>query len=161
MRPVIQSTKHISQSTGFTVAATAITAIQPIIAVVPADVNLTTECEEGSIIKALYCEYWLTSDDAASGFFVFSVEKLNTTQTSMLYAESVSLGVYANKKNIFYTSQGLTAPITGTPTPVVRQWIKIPKGKQRFGLGDKININISGIANGVQVCGMTILKSYK
>jgi len=161
LKAIISSTKGISQSNIFTVAAGAITSIQPIVAVQPSEINLTTEIEEGSLVKAIYCEYWFASDDAAVSSVIVNVEKINTTQTSMTAAEASALGSYANKKNIFIISQGLLSTNVGTPTPLLRQWIKIPKGKQRFGLGDKIHINIKALSNGVNICGFSLWKSYK
>lgn len=159
MRAPIQSVKHIVQSSIFTVAFGAITQVQPAIAVLPANVDLNSEVEEGSIIKAIYLEYWITSDDAAQSTVTFSLEKINTTQTVQTFAQSQALGNYANKKNILYITQGITSTNVGTPTPFVRGWFKIPKGKQRFGLGDKIVVNISAVADGLNVCGVAIYKS--
>ncbi len=161
VKNVIQSVKHIIQNDSFTVAAAALDSKVLAIAVRPADVNLVNEVEEGSLIKAIWLEYWVTSDDAANGFFTITFEKRNTTQSTMTFAEGQILSNYTNKKNIFYITQGQTSPNTGTPTPAMRGWFKIPKGKQRMGIGDQLVVNFAGISNGITVCGVAIYKGYK
>ncbi len=73
-----------------------------------------------------------------------------------------ALGTFDNKKNILYTTQGL-APNDGVgqPVAVIRQWFKIPKSKQRFGLGDKIRLAIASRGDGViTYCGFATYKEY-
>ncbi len=160
MRPIISSRKHIVQRSPSTVAVTAI-GLQTICeAVAPADVNLNTEVEEGTVVKAVYCQYWMTSDDAAQSSVMCILEKVPAGATAMTFAQSQALDSYPNKKNVLQTMQGLVSTTTGTPTPVIHGWFKIPKGKQRMGLGDKINLNFVGIANGATYCGVSIYKSY-
>lgn len=161
MKSPIHSVKHINQNTPTTVAAGAINNVLAIEAVTSLSANLSREVVEGAKVSAIYIEYWITSDDAAQGSMVISVEKVPAGATPMTYAQSVALWSYPNKKNILYTAQGLTPPNVQSGLPFVRQWIKIPKGKQRFGLEDKLYINISGISNGAVFCGMSIYKEYR
>lgn len=158
LSPIV-SRKHILQDTIFTVAAGAKTAKWHAIAVAAPTADY--EVKEGSIIKAIYIEYWVTSDDATQGSIVLSVEKIPGGNITMSYAESIALNDYSNKKNIFYVTQGITNPLTGGSLPFIRQWVKIPKGKQRMGLGDILSINISGITNGANICGLAIYKEYQ
>lgn len=160
MKAPIHSVKHIVQKTVATVGLGALATVPIVRAVKSGAVANPYDVEEGSVIKAVFVEFWVTSDDAAQGSFVLSIEKLNENTPIMTYAESIALDSYANKKNIYYTSQGLVAPNVSNPTPVIRQWVKIPKGKQRFGLDDTLYMNISGIGNGAQYCGMAIYKEY-
>jgi len=60
-----------------------------------------------------------------------------------------------------YTTQGLTSEQNANAVPIIRQWFKIPKGKQRFGLGDQMVLNISAAQEGVENCGMFIFKEQK
>jgi len=78
----------------------------------------------------------------------------------MNYANSIALDSYVNKKNILYTTMGLVGPNDEQPLPIIRQWFKIPKGKQRMGSNDTIKLNISAITNGLNYCGFSTNKEY-
>ncbi len=158
VRPTINSTKHINMLSPSTTTSGTITNQTFIDAV--ATPTTEVHVREGAIIKAIYCEFWLTSDDTAAGSFSVNVEKINTTQTDMTFTEGNTLGDYSNKKNVLYITRGLTSAEGGTPVPALRQWIAIPKSKQRFGLGDQLNINFSAIANGLTRCGFVLFKEY-
>lgn len=160
MKSPINSVKHYVQTSVFTVGLGAVSALEPALAVERTSANLSTEVVEGAKINTIYLEYWITSDDGTQGSFVMSVEKIPSSAPSMTYAQSIALHTYPNKKNILYTTQGLTPPNSVSGIPVVRQWISIPKGKERFGLGDRIRVNFSGITNGINVCGLSIYKEY-
>ncbi len=162
MRAPITSKKHIVQHTQFTTATATVTTFDDIHAVAVQDVNTSAEVEEGSVIKAVYIELWLLATANTVESFVMMVEKSQSANIEPSFTNMTTLDAYENKKNIFYTTQGLIAENgTGNPTPVIRQWIKIPKGKQRFGLQDKLRINIAAIsAGGVEGCGLTIYKQY-
>ncbi len=157
----INTVKHYNERTLFAVGSGLIQNLTEIVAVVSPDANNAVEVVEGAIIKAIYIELWITSDDAAQGTFTFSLEKINTTQTDMTAAENITKFSYSNKKNIFYSTMGLTPPNIQSGIPIVRQWFKIPKGKQRFGLGDQLNMNLSGPSNGISVCGFSTYKEFR
>lgn len=160
MKPQIHSEKHVQQYTVTTVGLGAIGQANPVLTVASADADAVNEVVYGTTVKAIYLELWVTSDDAAQGSAVISVEKRTGSSTAMTYAQSIALNSYPNKKNVFFVTQGLTPTNVGTPTPFFRGWIKIPKGKQRFALGDSLTINLSGISNGINYCGLCIYKAY-
>ncbi len=144
-----------------TTAAGAVTPSTFIQAVEIQNKNTQVEVLQGAIIKAIWIEFWMTSDDAAQGSFSISVEKISSAGVDMTFAQSIALGTYPNKNNVLYITRGLVGPTTGaTPTPVMRQWVAIPKGKQRFALGDRLNINFTAIANGITHCGFVLFKEY-
>ncbi len=116
------------------------------------------EVATGSVLKAIYVELWLTSDDTSGSSFAVSLEKLPGSSVAMGYAKSIALDTYQNRKNIFYLTQGLVGPNDEQPIPVMRGWFKIPKGKQRMGENDKWNLNISAISNGLTWCGFALAK---
>ncbi len=157
----IVTEKHYAPQTVTTIAFGAIENRDVIIAVPVVDKNASTEVEEGSVIKAVYIERWITSDDTGQTSFTLTVEKQPAGATDMTFAQSGALNSYLNKKNILYTTQGLANPVAGVAMPAIRQWILIPKGKQRFGLGDKLIVNITGLSNGINVCGISIFKEWK
>ncbi len=160
MRPTINSEKHLVQFSLFAVASGAITNLA-IATAVSVPTAAVADVREGSIIKAVYCEMWLTSDDAAAGTTIVTLEKIQSGTAGMSAASSGALNAYANKKNVLYTCMGLLPPNVGSlPFNCVKGWIKIPKGKQRFGVGDRLALNVHGQSNGVAGCGIAIYKEY-
>ncbi len=117
------------------------------------------EVRQGAVIKAVYAEVWASSDDATQSIGIFSIEK-QVNAGGQIYADSLALNAYTNKKNVFETHEGLLNPQLGVCIPVFKGWIKIPKGKQRFGLGDKLVLNVSAVTDGAQICGLFIYKEY-
>ncbi len=130
-------------------------------AVKSVDANTASEVTEGSSIKAIFFEMWL-ENQSNLGSFILTITKDIEGATGPTFGEMADLFNYTNKKNILYTTQGLTSnDVGGNPVPVLRQWIKIPKSKQRFGLGDGIHMNISNVsANDLNRCGFTTYKEY-
>ncbi len=161
MRPVINSTKHYVQHTITQVTTATVAEQVEAVAVPVVDVNAPNEVQEGEIIKAIYLEYWI-SGTFNIGSFILMVEKSQANLASTSFTEMTTLNAYENKKNVLFVSQGLTAEDNANPTPVLRQWIKIPKSKQRFGLRDAIRVQIAAIgAEDVQFCGFATYKAYR
>ncbi len=126
----------------------------------------STDVEEGAIVKAVFIEWWILNDAVgdATTQFTISIEKLPTGNPLMTFTQSQNLGAYTNKKNVLYVTQGLiNSPTSAGAVPIFRAWVLIPKGKQRFGLGDRIVTNISNIAGstGLTRCGISTFKEYK
>jgi len=162
VRPMVNSVKHYVQKSLFTVTASTIDEEEIAKAVVAANVNLANEVREGATIKALYCEMWIRTQSTSPGSVIITVEKKpGADSSSMTTTESAALFNYTNKKNIFYTTQGLTNDQDADAIGFIRQWIKIPKSKQRFGLADRLvmNIHASGALD-LTGCGMFIYKEY-
>ncbi len=161
VRPMVHSTKHYVQfpvnqiGTGTREINSVVTAVAVV------DKNLSSEVEEGSTIKAVFFELWL-QNEGTLGEFIVTITKDLGGDNGPSFAEMAALSTYDNKKNVLYTTQGLT-PNDGVSGPinVIRGWIKVPKSKQRFGLGDRINLNISNVsANDLVRCGFTTFKEY-
>ncbi len=126
---------------------------------VPADVNTAVEVVEGAVVKAVYVELWVIGQsDAASGNVLVSLYKRPGDATDMTAAEHGDLNSYTNKKNILYHTQGITNDGVANATPFVRQWFKIPKGKQRFGLNDRLSLAVMTQAEAVNYCGFATYK---
>ncbi len=123
------------------------------------DETIATDVAVGTIVKAIYIEVWVLGGTADEGSFIFAIEKLNQGSAGLGFASMADLHNYANKANIFFTSEGLTADQNGNPTPIYRDWLKIPKGKQRFALGDKLAFTISAVADPTTRCGCAIFKA--
>ena len=161
VRAMVHSVKHYAQVT-FSTAGTGATAVfTPITAVASASANTNTEVVEGARIKAIYMEMWLVAD-AVDNFFTAIVAKLPGGVGNITNADLVSLFDYDNKKNVFYTTQGLAPQESASnPIPIYKGWIKIPKGKQRFGLGDRLQFGIASRgADNIHFCGFFLYKEY-
>ncbi len=161
MRAPITSTKHI---VNFSIANTASGAVLTRTiadAFVVSAVNTATEVREGCLIKAVYLEMWLRGSDAGVGStFIWILEKNEANAPAPAAGNMAALFGYSNKKNILYTTQGLINDDTGVATPIVRQWFKIPKGKQRFGLQDKLQIHLFAQSGSIDDCGLAVFKEY-
>ncbi len=114
----------------------------------------------GTEVKAVWVEIWLVGDTAQLGSQVLVVEKIQGGAGGIGFANLANLDAYANKRNIFYETMGLLGDSNSNPIPVIRDWVKIPKGKQRFAQGDSLRIGISSQAGDINVCGATIFKAY-
>ncbi len=141
MRAPIQSQKHYVQMSRSTVATVAVNT-EDVIKVL----NFGTavdEVPEGAIVKAVYVELWVLNS-GNDGSHVLIIGKNEASSFGATFAQMNALGTYDEKKNIFFTHQGLD-PNDGTTGPqvVVRQWIPIPKTKQRFGKGDSLTLQLA------------------
>ncbi len=162
----INANKHYVGQTFATLASSAIV-VKPIADAVVAPASSTAfDVEEGSVVKAIFVEIWLSGAGVTGQQISFSitVEKLPSNVAQMTFTQSANLGAYTNKKNILYTTQGIlgSAESGNQSVPLIRQWIAIPKGKQRMGLGDRLVLNISNLSTiSINHCGMFIYKEYR
>ncbi len=118
---------------------------------------------EGSVLKAVHVEMWIHGR-AATGDqqqFVASLEKRPSDAPAMTFAQSLAMQAYPNKKNILYTTQGVIGDGATQAIPIIREWFKIPKGKQRMGVGDRIVLNISTVEAALAACGLFTYKEYR
>ncbi len=160
VRPMVHSTKHyVQQSIGSAVVGTETDTIVAR-AVNVVDKNAVNEVEEGTSIKAVYCELWLRSAATAASSFVFIFCKRPSGVNSPTDAEMAALGDWDNKKNVLFTSQGLTNDVDSTAMSVYRGWLKIPRGKQRMGLGDELSWHLRAVGQTINFCGFQLYKEY-
>lgn len=156
MKSIIKSNKHYVHTSTSSVTSGSLATVT--IANAVATPSAATQVEEGSVIKAVFVELWVNTATANLATAV-SVMKLSAGSSAPTYAESIALDAYNGKKDILENHQGLV-PSDGSTIPVFRHWIRIPKGKQRFGLNDKFILNISGIGGTVNYCGFYSYKEY-
>ncbi len=163
MRAPIVSRKHIFQISQSTVSQAAVS-----------NTTLATAIEgtrsqpqhigEGSVVKACYVEFWVSQDSASVvGSYTVILYKNPGGGATINTGEMAALHDYDNKKNILFTGQGLLTPNDGGQIPVLRGWYKIPKGKQRFGLGDELVITVrnnNATAIDINFCGLAVYKEY-
>ncbi len=159
MKPVIHSEKHYVQQTRSQAVTVSLSPIDIIVAQAVSAKAAVDDVIEGAIVKAVFVEMWIL-DSGNDGSFVLTLEKLPAGKAKMSFTQSNALGTYVNKKNILYTTQGLSPNDgIGNPVPVIRDWFKIPKGKQRFGLGDELVLNITNNGTGnLDFCGFFTYK---
>ncbi len=122
-----------------------------------------SEVKQGAIVKAVYVEIWLGGAglEGNSTQFSLTVEKISSAGPLMTFAQSLNLGAYPNKKNILYTTQGVLAGENSNTVPVIRNWVLIPKGKQRMGLSDRIMVNVAASGQNIDTCGIFTYKEYQ
>ncbi len=161
MRAVVHSTKHYVQTTlssALTVARNLETIVQSVEGTVA---NQATEVVEGAIVKAVYVELWVIGT-TADQFFTIILSKDPSGLAGATFTQMTDLNSWTNKKNILYTTQGLASNDgIAMPVPILRQWIKIPKSKQRFGLGDKLRLAVASRGDStINYCGFYTYKEY-
>ncbi len=163
MRAVINSVKHIVQQTPQTTLAGAVGKITIAEGKALADIDTVlsaTDLRAGAVVKAVYCELWITGDgtEQSSATWLFRVRPPG--EGNVVFAEINAMQGFLGKNTILMSGQGIVPPNTQHPMSIFKGWIKIPKGKQRIPLGGQLEIVTSSIANGHVVCGLFIYKEY-
>ncbi len=161
MRPIINSRKHYVQTSRSTVGP--VTALGgAMIDAVVAPASGVTEVREGALVRAIYVERWQIAE-GIDGSEMFIVGKYPQGALPPTFAQSQALGTFEGKKNIFFVHQGLSGnDAVGNPIPVHKGWIKIPKSKQRFGLGDRLivtSVNMHATDDSF-ICGFVTYKEF-
>ncbi len=163
MKPVIKSKKHIFQISQATVGQ-ALAVGSVFCTAIEGTSTTPVNVEEGAIVKACYVEYWVSQDSASIvGSYTVILQKDPGGNAAITSGQMAALHDYDNKKNILFTAQGLLTPNDGGQVPVLRGWYKIPKGKQRMGLGDQLMVvirNNNATAIDINFCGLVIYKEY-
>ncbi len=161
MRPMIHSTKHYVQVSLSTVTTGAEVDTIFIEATAVVDKNVAFEVEEGASVKAVFVEIWCIGS-VSNQFFTAIIHKIPGGGGLATITDMAALGSFDNKKNILYTTQGLASNDgIAAPIPIIRQWFKIPKGKQRFGLGDRLAFQIASRgSDDIIFCGFATYKEY-
>jgi len=163
LRPIIKSKKHIFQISQSTVGQALV--VNTIFVTAQEGTSTTPNgVEEGALVKACYVEFWVSQDSASVvGSYTIVLQKLPGSAANMTTTEMAALHDYDNKKNILFSGQGLLTPNDGGQVSVLRGWYKIPKGKQRFGLNDRMVVTIrnnNATAIDINFCGLVVYKEY-
>ncbi len=126
-------------------------------------VSAASDVVEGAVIKAVYIELWFKGNAAAGteDKFQFAIEKVPAGAAPLSFTDMNNMQAYQNKKNVLYFTQGVIGDLTVQAIPVFRQWILLPKGKQRFGFDDDLTIAISTTGATANTCGFATYKEYK
>ncbi len=163
MRAPIHSKKHYVQISQGTTAQAAISN-HLIIESLEGASSVPTQIEEGATVKAVFIEYWIgNASTSVVGSYTVIVVKNPGGNANPVTGDLAALHDYDNKKNILFTSQAIVPPTDGGQIMVLRQWIKIPKGKQRFGLKDRLQLSLRNnnlTAVDINHCGFALYKEY-
>ncbi len=160
-RAMVHSSKHYVQHTLTTTTTGAKFDLVIVDAKQIGGVVNPDEVQEGASIKAVYIEMWIIGS-VLNQFYTAVAYKVSSGGAGPTVTELANFTSYENKKNVFWTSQGLASNdgIAG-PVSIIRGWIKIPKGKQRFGLSDKFIFTLmSRGSDDIISCGIAIFKEY-
>ncbi len=161
MRAVIHSRKHYVQTSLATVTGGAKADVDLVEAIEQGVQGSPNTVTEGALVKAVYIEDWLRTGDTATGSFIAVLYKVPGTGVNFTTAQLAAVGDAENKKNIFFFSQGLVNDQDSNATPLAKNWFKIPKSKQRFGLGDRLVWTIfAQAAIDLHRCGFSTYKEY-
>ncbi len=162
LSPII-ARKHYVHSTNTVIAAGAIQSNVLVSGVVAPATGNSFSVIEGCAVKAVYIERWIKSNATAGGStqFTMIIEKLPSNAPSVTFAQIANLGAYTNKKNILYSTQGVIGDLTTNSLALIRQFVLIPKGKQRFGLNDRLTVSIAAVGLAMQSCGIATYKEYQ
>lgn len=158
----IKSKKHYIQTTLASVSAGAIAHVTAVTAIEGA-MSAPDHVREGDVVKAAYFEYWLQQGTTSLGSFTAIVYKCPGAASAASAADLAALHDWDNKKNVLYTTQGIApANDANAPLNIIKGWVQIPKGKQRFGLNDRLFLAIrnNNGADAINYCGFVTLKSY-
>ncbi len=160
VRPVVHSVKHINQYSLASIIGGAKLDLAILTAVAREDVNVPSEVAEGSIVKAVYLEIWARAGETTAGSGQLVVYKQQSDTSTATATEMAALNDWDNKRNIFYTTMGLFNDQDADAIALFKGWIKIPKGKQRMGLGDNVTITIFTPTIDLHICGFSLFKEY-
>ncbi len=156
MRPTINSSKHVVHFPASSIAS----GVRANFTCVVVDNTFASAgaVREGATIKAVYVEMWVDGVTASKTVFG-CITKVAGDGALPTYTETLNMGTYEQKKNVLSMHQGL-APSGGNQMAIWREWIPIPKGKQRFGLGDTLKITLAATGTTINLCGFVIFKEY-
>ncbi len=160
VRPMVHSTKHYVQTSIATVTGGAVLNTILVDGVAVAAKDTVFEVEEGNSVKAIYLEYWLRSATTTGGSGQAIISKQIADASNPTATEMAALGDWDNKKNILYTTMGLYNDVDADAINIYKGWLRIPKGKQRFGLSDRLTLSVFSPTIDLHLCGFATYKEY-
>ncbi len=160
VKAMVHSQKHIVQFSIRTIEAGTVENLTIVDAVAVANKNIPQEVEEGSSVKACYVELWVRAGSVTPSSGQHVLYKKSAGQGFPSTANMGQLHDWNNKKNILFTQMGLFNDQDADAVRIMGGWYKIPKGKQRFGLGDQLVVTGFSTAVDTQICGFAVYKEY-
>ncbi len=160
VRPQVHSTKHIVQFSLRTDEANTVENLSIASAVAVGAKDDPDEVEEGNTVKACYIELWARSATTTGASGQYVLYKKSSGQGFPSTTNMAALHDWNNKKNILWTGMGLFNDVDADAINLFKGWYKIPKGKQRFGLGDELVVTVFSPTIDVHLCGFATYKEY-
>ncbi len=163
MKAIINSVKHIVQKSLTVIQEQTVSALT-VATAVTVEPSSPPHVVVGAVVKAVFLEYWLMGESSQPCTATWILEKIQNSGASATQSQMQALDSYENKRNILKMGQGLIGDSNTNPIPIIREWIKIPKGKQRFAQGDDLKFTVSVIGdadNGAEICGFALFKEYQ
>ncbi len=163
MKAPISAIKHYVSFTNAQISVGTVAQLECVQGVAQTAVTNTADVVEGSVIKAVYIELWILGQ-GATGIdtqITMAIYKNPAGLTKMTASDLANAMGYANKKNIFYFTQAVFGDKFTNSVPLFKGWIRLPKGKQRFGLGDQLICSVVSTEQAIQRCGFSTYKEYK
>ncbi len=160
VRAMVHSTKHYVQQSLSTILGGAALSVILAVGVAVKDKTIVSDVEEGCTIKAVYCEFWIRAGDTVGSSGQMVLVKVPAGGGPPSTTEMAALNDYDNKKNVLYTQMGLYNDQDADALASIRGWFKIPKGKQRFGLGDTLLLRFFTPTIDLHICGFSTYKEY-
>ncbi len=157
---MVHSIKHYVQFSISTVTAASVTTLVVALAVARDQNNIVSEVDEGNSIKAIYVELWARAGSTTPSSGQMIIYKSPSDTSNPNTTDMAALGDWDGKKNIFYTTMGLFNDQDADAIALYKGWLKIPKGKQRMGLGDELKISVFTPTIDLQICGFATYKEY-
>ncbi len=151
-RPVINSIKNVTDTSGLLGALTNTSLLIPILGVRNADLATSNEVDTGSRVSSIFLEIFFISEGGEVANEVPLVDWYIIKNSGNSYGTTFdagnlptpgTTGVHKNKRHILHEEKGLTggglASLAGIPM-VFKGVIRIPRGSQRIGEGDVFRI---------------------
>ncbi len=157
---MVHSKKHYTQHSISTVTGGTATTVNIVSSVAVEDIAFPIDVTEGSTIKAVYCEYWVRAGEVTGATGQAVIYKTQADEAAPSTTEMAALHNWVNKRNILYTTMGLFNDQDADAIAIHKGWLKIPKGKQRFALGDKLRMTIFSPTIDLHLCGFSTYKEY-
>jgi len=158
----INTVKHYVQHENATLSAGQKRTMDIVDALVAPATTAVQSVRDGAVVKAVFIEHWVKSNASAGtdAKFQYVIEKIPSGADTITFTQMNNLASYPNKKNILYFTQGVIGDLTSNSVPIFKTWVLIPKGKQRFGLGDKFVATLAATDAVIQNCGFATYKEF-
>ncbi len=124
----------------------------------------STSVDNGSIIKAIWIEFWINATATAAAGVTNAVELYLSKNpgNNLTMPTPGTQGSSNEKKFIIKSWKGLVGTrVEGYPAYSWKGWVKIPKVYQRMGTDDhwQLNVLMTGVAG--LICELFVYKWYK
>ncbi len=159
IRPIINSIKNV-ENVVFAIAASTNQIRNLAVAGDVHDTAVQNSVIQGSIIKAIWLEFWYYGLSANETNDIVDIYIFKNPGNNLTPPNPGTIGTSNEKKFVFKSWKGLAALKSNGGMPYFwRGWIKIPKRYQRMGTDDRLQLVIRSPTTG-NMCINAIYKWY-